>query len=253
MIWWDHLDRRGIQSVVAGSNITVDNTDPQNPVVSSTAIGGRPHEHATCAAHSDQYEYDARKVVVPLRPNAASVGSGSFDTLTGWTQANGGTGTTTIVASGSPDPAVGNVLQLSTGATAGSVASVSKDWGAIPSSFGVMFLTKLNTVGTSTGDGLVIEFTNIDNIVLSVRLNDNPVYVFQDGAYQSIFATNVSDSQNIYREHWIQVTKLSSSSWRVDLFLGTEAVGTRTGNMPGGAGTDDKVFIAQTLTAATIV
>lgn len=30
----------GVQSVVAGTNITVDNTDPANPVVSSTASGG---------------------------------------------------------------------------------------------------------------------------------------------------------------------------------------------------------------------
>ncbi len=30
----------GIQSVVAGTNVTVDNTDPANPVVSSTATGG---------------------------------------------------------------------------------------------------------------------------------------------------------------------------------------------------------------------
>lgn len=30
----------GVQSVVAGTNITVDNTDPENPIVNSTATGG---------------------------------------------------------------------------------------------------------------------------------------------------------------------------------------------------------------------
>ena len=33
----------GIQSIVAGTNITIDNTDPANPVVSSTGGGGIIH------------------------------------------------------------------------------------------------------------------------------------------------------------------------------------------------------------------
>ena len=33
----------GIQSIVAGTNVTIDNTDPLNPVVSSTGSGGIIH------------------------------------------------------------------------------------------------------------------------------------------------------------------------------------------------------------------
>lgn len=37
---WLTLEGTGVQSVVAGTNVTVDNTDPQNPIVSATGGGG---------------------------------------------------------------------------------------------------------------------------------------------------------------------------------------------------------------------
>lgn len=38
--WTDKVDGGGIQSIVEGDNISVDNTDPQNPIISSTGGGG---------------------------------------------------------------------------------------------------------------------------------------------------------------------------------------------------------------------
>lgn len=45
----------GVQSVVAGTNVTVDNTDPQNPIVSATGGGG---DSSPLTTKGDIYTYD---------------------------------------------------------------------------------------------------------------------------------------------------------------------------------------------------
>ena len=40
--WWQNSAGDKLDTVVAGTNITIDNTDPQNPIINSTASGGTP-------------------------------------------------------------------------------------------------------------------------------------------------------------------------------------------------------------------
>lgn len=198
--------------------------------------------------YSANYFYDARKVVTPTRSGSSTVGDDDCNTLSGWTDMDSGSGSTTVITSSDPDPMIGKVFRFSTGTTAGSVAKQKKDFGSIPSSFGAMFISKLTAVGTAAGDALFLSFENIDNVELRIRLIDNQIAVFIDGTWLQLFAP--SGGGGGYREHWFEVTKLSSSSWRVDLLLGTEIVGTATGVLPAGTSTNGLVTITQGFTSS---
>ena len=64
----------GIESIVAGTNITVDNTDPLNPVVSATG-GGGGGSYVGCKAYND-----GQQVISSATVTAVTFNSESWDT-----------------------------------------------------------------------------------------------------------------------------------------------------------------------------
>jgi len=163
----------GIRSVVAGTNITVNNTDPQNPIISSTGGGGA----SPLTTKGDVYTYSTVDARLPVGANGEVLSSDS-STPTGlkWISA-GGTGTVTSVGvsgangigvSGSPVTTNG-VIALSLGAiTPTSVAASGS-------------VTGSNLSGTNTGDqdlsGLVPNTRTVNGKALSsnITLNQDDV------------------------------------------------------------------------------
>lgn len=56
-------DSGGIQTIIAGDNITIDNTDPQNPIISSTGGGGGASSFTELSDAPNSYSGQANKAV----------------------------------------------------------------------------------------------------------------------------------------------------------------------------------------------
>jgi len=121
----------GIRSIVAGSNITVNNTDPQNPIVSSTGGGSA----SPLTTKGDLYTYSTLDTRLPVGADGTVLAADSAQTTGLKWIAAGGTGTVTNVSSTSADLTVANP----TTTPALTVVSAPK-------------LATARTIGTTTGD-----------------------------------------------------------------------------------------------------
>jgi len=74
----------GVQSVVAGSGVSVDNTDPANPVVSASGGGDGPLVYAAVISQSGPQIPTVSSVLVNtanINPSFAYLGQGAFEVL----------------------------------------------------------------------------------------------------------------------------------------------------------------------------
>lgn len=198
------------------------------------------------AGASINESHDSRGAYEPTRSGSATAYSDLCDSLATWTTITVGTGAAAVVADPEPDPAVGNVFDFTTGATLASIGGAQKDVGSIPASYGFQFLVKLNAVGANSADALEIALGNINTYNTILRLYNGAFEVFQDGAYRLLFA----HGGNFWTEWWVEVTQLAGASHRVDLYAGTQLVGSRTGNLPAGA--TDGLLVFQQKSGVTI-
>jgi hypothetical protein len=182
-----------------------------------------------------------RDCVHQTRSQSVSVADYPFDSLTGWTNICGGTSSISIVASGNPDPAIGNVLDFVTGGTIGSTAGVQKISATIPESFGALVILELTAAATAS-DALHIYFQNSQGANVMLRFYNSAVEVFQDGAWRLLFAHGGA----YYTEWWIEAAKQANGSYTVSVYAGTTCVGARNGYLPGGpSGNNNLVLIQQ--------
>lgn len=194
------------------------------------------------ALSSGYYVDVPRDCVHPTRSQSASVADYPFDNLTGWTNFSGGTASAGIIGDPTPDPAIGNVVDLQTGATLGSTAGIQKTAASIPASFGALIIDELTAVGTNPADALQVFIQNCQSTNLMLRLYQSAVEVFQDGAWRLLFAHGGA----YWTEWWIEAAKQVSGAHTVSLYAGTACVGARNGYLPGGpSGNDNLVLIQQ--------
>lgn len=198
------------------------------------------------AGSSINEAHDVRGAYTPTRSGSASVYADLCGSLSSWTSIAIGTGGAAIVADTEPDPAVGDVFAFTSGATISGIGGAQKDIGSVPASFGFQFLVKLDAVGTNSTDSLEIALGNVNGYNTIMRLYDGAFTVFQDGAYRLLYA----HGGNYWTEWWVEVTQISGASHRVDLYAGTQLVGSRTGDLPGSA-TDGLLALQQKSAATT--
>lgn len=97
------MNRGGIKSIVAGTNITIDTTDPNNPVISSSGGGGgsgitrvvqsKSTDFTAAAASATDYVYDCTSALTVTLPTA--VGNTNLYTII-----NSSSGTITVATTG---------------------------------------------------------------------------------------------------------------------------------------------------------
>lgn len=175
--------------------------------------------------------HDVRGAYTPTRSGSSSVCADLCGSLASWTTIVVGTGGAAVVVDPENDPAVGDVFSFTSGGTLSSIGGAQKDIGSVPASFGFQFLVKLNAVGTNPSDALEVAIGNVNGYNTIMRLYDGAFTVFQDGAYRTLTA----HGGNYWTEWWVEVTQISEASHRIDLYAGTQRIGSRTGNMPGSA------------------
>lgn len=174
-----------------------------------------------------------RTSMVPTRSQANTFYNDDFDNLTAWTDISSGTGAANIVAyTGDPDPAIGsNGVELTSGATIGGIGAIEQDIGTIPNGkFGIMYIATLEQVGSAGSDSLEITLETDGNQMLQIRHRDNAIEVWADGAWQLIFALG----GNFSTEWWVNAFDLGTGDHKIDVYAGTENVGTYTGVLPAG-------------------
>lgn len=181
------------------------------------------------ARASDHYDYDARKVVGPQRSFASSVArEEDFESIADWPVKLGAT----VINPRDPDPMVGKVAELNTGATPGNVAVLRKYFGAIPASFGVSVLMGMGTSATSGADSLEFQVQNDRGHLLKMRVFKGAVQFFYGGAWHTQFPYGGTTS--ILTEWWFDAVHNGGSSYTVRLFAGTQELPGFTGSLPGG-------------------
>ena len=192
------------------------------------------------ASESSNYIYDTtsspnqfigdRNAIYPTRSVATSVGQDACTSTSGWTTFNTGTASVTA-ATDADNPVVpnDNVFYMNTGATVSSVAGIQKNFGTIPDaafSIGVHIYVGSRVVG----DSFEFQVISASGYTLRCRVYTGSFEVFQDGAWQQLATYG---GGNLYTEFWVNCTQQSGSTYKVDLYAGTEFLGTRTGALAG--------------------
>lgn len=154
-----------------------------------------------------------------LRPYKDTLDDDQFDNLTAWTDDDIGTGTTTIVLTGSSDTAIGaNAARFNTGATAGAGnrAIQHQDYGAgnIPANFGVTLIINQVAQGTS-GNFFHVQ---IDNGVytFAFRFYSTGIYYLDSGSTEVLLFDH--GTEGVWSEYWFEC---NSTTKRIMLFAGT--------------------------------
>lgn len=171
--------------------------------------------------------YDTvNKVQSPDRVNQSSVYGTSFSSLSGWTVS----GNVTSITTGLPAP-LANAADFVTGATIGTAAQIQQNVGSVPASFGISFVSNNVAIGNNTADAINIQVGNTDGYSLEIRINDNSIAIFIDGAFTQIFAASLG---NFPTEMWLQADQNSGNNYTVSLYLGTQYIASLTGTLPSG-------------------
>lgn len=154
-----------------------------------------------------------------LRPYKDTLDDDQFDNLTAWTDDDIGTGTTTIVLTGSSDTAIGaNAARFDSGAAAGAGnrAIQHQDYGAgnIPANFGVTLIINQVAQGTS-GNFFHVQ---IDNGVytFAFRFYSTGIYYLNSAATEVFLFDH--GTEGVWSEYWIEC---NSTTKRIMLFSGT--------------------------------
>jgi PKD repeat protein len=196
--------------------------------------------------------YDApRTAWVPNRTTSTSVTDEPFDTMGAWISNGNGTSSTSIVADPDPDVNIGRVLRLTTGASAGSVAGRQKVLPGVPGSFGVMVIIKLNAVGGTVADSLLIQQQTgaPHNANLQMRFGDQRMELFYDGAWHQIIAHGGA----YYTEWWVQCNwRGAGTLYELEVYAGTEFVGAASSvALPAGPPANAGLMVIQQFSGAT--
>lgn len=177
---------------------------------------------------------DGRSFVSPARTQGANIFGTSFagGLPDGWTNVNVLTGQQTIINLTDPDPAVsGPALDLHSGATVGGIGGVQRVLPNVPNTFGVMAMPQLYQVGTNPADALwVMIQTNIGR-TLMLRFYDNQTDVNLGGGWVGLYTGR---GGNYIWEVWVMCVDNGDGTNTINLYSGTELVGTQTGVMPTG-------------------
>lgn len=183
------------------------------------------------------YQAPAYTCVEPTRSRAATMLNEQFEgTLSSWSKIVTGSAAVALVTTSNPDPAIGKVLDLQTGGSLASVAGVQKTLPAIPSTFGVMILSCLVQVGTDSSSALNL-IVQTANGALFLRFNDNLIAVNLSGNWVTLYP----HGGNYFTEVWVECVDKGDGTHDVDLYLGTQLVGSANGvlwaGFPGQANT----------------
>jgi hypothetical protein len=191
---------------------------------------------------SESVHFDEQRTCwTPARSFATAFLGEEFDSLGSWAPVCSGSGSAVVVNPFDTDPMIGNVVQLDTGNVAGSAASVQKHAGSIAASFGVMMLVRLNQVGADPAEAFIFQVQNAANKNLQLRLRDNSVEIFQDGAWRLLG----QHGGNYVTEWWLEAQQQIDGAYRVSLYGGTEFFATRTGFLPDGPAANSNLVVLQ--------
>lgn len=191
--------------------------------------------------------YDSQRTTVHnTRSNGASIIHEPFDSISAWDLIQTGTGSASVIASGETDVAVGPyTLEMSTGSQQVSAAGVQRDIGSIPSSFGIAFIPKLDTVGTDLLDAQNIWIENTDNKSFRLRQTYGALKVQADGQWQ-LLSDHIAAYPSLHGpEWWVECVDIGGGQHTVTAYTGTQARGSVTGTLPTGTGNNGLVQITQ--------
>lgn len=184
----------------------------------------------------------ARTCVCPERSQAATHLHETFESLASWTPIQTGTGTCGIVDPAHPDPMVGKVLNLHTGANLGSAAGAQRYLPPVPSTCGMLVMQQLNNVGPNITDALNVELQMNNGRVLWQRFSADAARVHIDGGWHLLWPR----SGNFVMESWAEAVEQSDGRHKVSLYLGTRCVADVTGFLPlRSAATNSLIKITQ--------
>lgn len=155
-----------------------------------------------------------------LRPYKDTVDDEQFDNLTAWTDGDIGTGTTTIVLTGSSDPAIGtNAARFNTGASTGSGnrAIQVQDYGVgtIPANFGMTTIFCPVAQGNGGGNHFQVQADN-GVYIFAFRFHSGGIF-YLDSSATEVFLFD-HGTEGVWTEYWMEC---NSSTKRIRLFAGT--------------------------------
>lgn len=193
----------------------------------------------TAIASKSGAAWDSRQCETQTRNNATTYGECAFDNLAGWTTSPGGV---SIVASGSPDSAIGNALNLYSGANLNNPAFVQQKYPAVPANFGLAIFPALVNVGSDLSDALLLQVQKtVNDKNLQVRFTMAGLYVFINGAWAQLS----THSNTSWCEWWLEVAEANGVD-TITAYAGTELINSVSGTLPNGpAGNGGLVYIGQ--------
>ena len=155
-----------------------------------------------------------------LRPYKDTIDDDQFDNLTAWTDNDIGTGTTTIVLTGSSDTAIGaNAARFNTGASTGSGhrALQAQDYGVgnIPASFGMTIILNQVAQGGGSGNHFQVQADN-GTYIFAFRFHTGGVYYLDSAATEVLLYDHGTEGE--WSEYWMEC---DSATRRIMLFAGT--------------------------------
>lgn len=178
-----------------------------------------------------------------LRPYKDTIDDDQFDNLTSWTGGDIGTGTTTIVTTGSSDAAIGTyAARFNSGASSGvgNRAIQTQDYGAgaIPANFGVTIIINQVAQGTS-GNFFQVQ---IDNgiYIFAFRFYSTGIYYLDSSSQEVLLFPHGTEGE--WSEYWMEC---NSTTKRIMLYAGTVLLADTTATTLLATADDGRVQMRQ--------
>lgn len=178
------------------------------------------------------------QVVTPSRSNGSTYLSEQFDSLSAWTKHTGSDATITDVASGFPDPAIGNVAKFYTGTGVGVDCRLDKTLTSLPTSYSLALQASFpGNLSTSPSDSFVTTFQNtVDNKYLQILQNNHSLLVGHMVSGSLAYYQPIDPSSyGPYWEQWWKNADNGDGSNTISLYAGTEFVTSNTILLPTGS------------------